>query len=94
MDNRRGAKKKLYYRVGGEMELTDLEKTLLKELEQDSMIEECGATWTDYFLEDCSVPNKKARGVLSSLCQKNIIKMYTQGNESVIELSGKDRLLI
>ena len=71
------------------MNLTVLEEKLLKELEQDPMIDECGATWTDYFLEECSIPSSIARGVLSSLIKKRIIQMYIQGNESVIELVRK-----
>lgn len=71
-------------------ELTDLEKILLDDLRYDQFIMECGETWTKFFLEDCSLDTKKARGVLSSLEKKGIIKMKTVDHDSVIELLKKD----
>ena len=68
------------------MELTELEKELLEELRNDQFILECGMTWTEFFLEDCSMGSKKARGVLSSLEQKGIIKIMKLEGGNAIEL--------
>ena len=71
--------------------LTDMEKTILKDITKDDFYTEVldSGIWCDCFLDfTTKVPNKQARGVLSSLVKKNILKPILKGrDENVISFT-------
>lgn len=58
-------------------ELTKLERTILDDITKDQFYDNGldSGIWCDCFLDfTTKIPNKEARGVLSSLIKKNILK--------------------
>jgi hypothetical protein len=76
--------------------LTELERTLLDDITKDNFYDNGldSGIWADCFLDfTTKIPAKIARGVLSSLIQKNIIKpILPKRDENVISFTqhGKD----
>lgn len=71
--------------------LTDMEKTILHDITKDDFYDNGldSGIWCDCFLDfTTKVPNKQARGVLSSLVKKNILKPILKGrDENVISFT-------
>lgn len=78
--------------------LTALERTLLDDLTKDDFWENGldSGVWVDTFLAyTTEIPAKEARGVLSSLIKKNIIRPIMKGEDGVISLTayGKEVMI-
>ena len=66
--------------------LTELERTVLDDITKDDFYENglYSEIWADCFMDTVTVPTKIARGVLSSLIQKDIIRPIERGRDGVI----------
>lgn len=75
-------------------ELTEMERTILDDITHDNFYEDelDSVIWADCFLDTTSIPAKQARGVLSSLVQKGIIKPIIKGRNGSIAFTeyGKE----
>ena len=75
-------------------ELTEMERTILDDITRDCFYEDelDSVIWADCFLDTTKIPAKQARGVLSSLVQKGIIKPILKGRNGSIAFTeyGKE----
>lgn len=69
--------------------LTELEKTVLHDITTDCFYEDGldSMIWADCFMDTVSISPKEARGVLSSLVQKNIIYSIEKGRYGIIRFT-------
>lgn len=74
--------------------LTDLEKIVLHDITTDCFYEDGidSAIWADCFMDTVTIDAKQARGVLSSLVQKNVIYPIAKGRNGFIAFTklGKE----
>jgi hypothetical protein len=59
--------------------LTKMEFEVMASIPEDDFYESGleSILWTDIFMDNCSIPNKQLRGVLSSLEQKEMLVLYS-----------------
>ena len=70
--------------------LTEMERTILDDIPKDCFYDDGldSVIWADCFLDTTSIPPKQARGVLSSLVQKGILKpIFKNRDENTISFT-------
>lgn len=75
------------------IKLTENEKTLLVAITNSSFYEEGfnSTLWTNVLMDEVSIANKSARGVISSLSKKDLVTVSGEGSESTTQLTEEGR---